>query len=229
MAPLVVYQAADMTPAPEFARWTGGSFVTDMWFLAKARVVVIAGIIAALSLPTWRSWPLVLMGLLLISAGLSEHPAVVALGSPWHYEGIAVLASYLALFAVASSGAVNCRGKVFTAIAVSSLVVTAMAAMEWAGYPYALVMPDWALGLDGMPVLHGRYRAASGPFGNSNHLGMYAAMVGPLMLGLSKRSPWFLIPAAGMLFCLVASASRGAIVGGVAGLLVLLSTWCRYD
>lgn len=216
IVPLVVYNAADMQPAAEFARFTGGSFVTDMWFLAKARVVFIAGLLAALSLPLWRAYPMALMGLLLLSAGLAGHPVVVARGSPWHYEGVAVLASYLALFAAASSG--DHRRVVFRALAVSSLVVTAMAAMEYFGKPYALVMPDWALGLDGMPVDHGKPRGVSGPFGNSNHLGMYAAMVGPLMLGLGR---WYLIPAMGMAFCIAASGSRGAMVGAVAGLIML--------
>lgn len=215
IAPILVYRVAELHPPPSYARFTGGTFFSDFFTIAKGLVVIVAGGMAwALA---WRRTPRYIAiygGLILVSATTALYSDVVGPGAPWQAEGVFALLAYLGLFVLAMKR--SRWGVIVGSLVFSTLVGSAFALCGYFGRYYLLEAPAWLTGAE-VGVTVSNHIEQSGTFANANHLGTFAAMAVPFFGMLASHRRAFLIPTLAAGFCLWASHSRGAYVGVTAG------------
>ncbi len=221
IAPLALYQLID-------------GLTSDVGSIAKARVVMLAGVLAAI--PPLTTHRIVagayyvaaaLSFFVVISSAVSSYPTTALWGAPYQSEGLLVILAYMALMLAASATMADrvVWDIVTAALGISLVAVTAIGITDYYGSPILLspgaqrlmgISPDTPL------KMRHAYRVIASTLGNSNHLGTYGAMVFPFFTALFLRRAsvvraWLVVTA---LAAIKISHSTGGMVGGLTGCFV---------
>ncbi len=225
VAPLAVYRIVEMSPN------IATGWLSDLYSISKARVIMLAGLWAFFALLFhWRQVPKAVlliagsfMALTVLSAVRSRYPQVVLFGAPYLSEGTFVLLAYGLLMMLASVVLRSDRDWDFLVgtLGFSTVILLGLAICEAWGRPYLDWAPDWMTGMEiGDEIRRLGTPKIAATFGNSNHLGTYGALVGPLFMVLIYRNRWYWVPTVAAIAVVVMSHSRGGIVGLAAGTVV---------
>lgn len=236
LAPLAMYLVIDTNPPAAFDRFTD-FVVMDLYAAAKANIVLLyamlatgAFVCASVYAPLIVSLFMAVFGGLLIASS-SPFGELVWQGAPHQAESLSVLIAYLSLMLTASAVMAYERAwKILTVgLGISLALVTFFGAAEAKGYPPHTILPGWLIGLDPTTPITAATHYISSTLGNANHLGMYVAMLGPMMavLALGKLHPIFhaLTLCAGAMVILC--KSRLGAVGFIGGTAVGIWLLCR--
>ena len=229
VAPLVVFKVVALSPVAP------GGWLSDLFTIGKGRVIIVAGAMACMMM--MQSSPKMLATLLFgavlvffpfVSAATSDYATTVFFyAGSYSFELVLVSMAYFALAMVASTLG-NSWPSFTRALAVSTVIIALIAVREWVtAAPYASWAHPWLIGLGDVKIRFDGFGEPAAPLGNSNHLGTYAAMVGPLFIGMTAGSRWFAVPALAAFAAVVLSGSRGGMVGFGAACLVLGAAYYR--
>lgn len=200
--------------------WATQSFTVAKWLVLCAGVpagLVAAGRTGRVATHGWRPW--LAMSVIVGAATVAGHAPILSfVGGPYRNLGAVAWLLWWAAFALgASSAGTPTRERVLESLFAATGATGAIAVVQ-------------RVGVDPFGIQSSLDRSrAWGTFGNASLLGAFGALVLPIAIarlhdravGSGRWRAWPTIGAAGAAVSLATAGSRGALVGAIAGLLVL--------
>ena len=161
-------------------------------------------------------WLLAYAGLIVLSSLFALSPKLAIFGSTSRYDGVITFAGYLAAYSLGRQ--MRLKPGLLLGITLSGLIISGYAILQFFQLDPAFLKlyPSSWNGL------------AFGTMGNPNFLGSYLTLIVPLaMYFYLQRSRWYGLVMYGVIyFALLATRTRGAWIGAMAGFLIMV--WLYY-
>ena len=154
---------------------------------------------------------LVYLLIVFISLFFAIDPKLAITGSSFRLDGFATLVMYIMMF-FAARMSMPIGNKVFKYMLVSATIIAVYGILQYFGLDFFRIEP----------FRYGSFSLAFGTIGGSNFLGSYLVLMIPFTLHFwfSREKALGLISYAALLFCLIATLSRGPWLGAIFGIIL---------